>query len=98
MLFWISWYQPTEDHRPLTFPPNKGVLSWHCTGSCAAGDTMCALVVGENQIHAEEIIRVDWPEAEEWRFCNRASSTTLSNRFPVSDWMQERIELYNANK
>jgi len=32
MIFLISWYQPTEDIRPLTCPTNKEVLAWYHNG------------------------------------------------------------------
>lgn len=98
MIYWISWYQPTEDHRPLTYPPNKGVLGWWCTGMSDKGDTLCAMVVADTAVHAEEIIRVDWPEAETWRFCDEVATTTLSDRFPLdSKWMKPRIDAYNES-
>ena len=93
MHFWISWYQPTEDHRPLTYPPNASILGWWCTGTRGSDDasTMCALVSADSEEAAKQAIRKDWPEAEEWRFCEKKESLELSDRFPLSDWMEPRF-------
>ena len=99
-LFWISWYQPTEDYRPLTYPPNENVLSWHCTGSNSSEDiyTICSMVKAENEEEAKKTIQLDWPEAEEWRFCKIKESTELNDRFPLDDWMKKRIEKFNEEE
>ena len=90
---WVSWYQPTEDYRPIGFPPNEKVLGWWCTGSGAKGATIVAVVFADNDAAAKEAVLVDWPEVEEWRFCEdmaESKLTQLSTRFPVSDWMATR--------
>ena len=96
-LFWISWYQPTEDHRPIAYPPNKAILGWWNTGTRDDGaKTLCALVSSETDKTAKNAIKHDWPEAEEWRFVSDKENTLLNDRFPLSDWMKPRIEAYKS--
>ena len=93
-LFWISWYQTTEDNRPLHYPPeSERLLGWWDTGTRCSDDasTLCSLVEAEDVDSAKAVIQIDWPEAEEWRFCDETNSHNLSDRFPLSDWMIERI-------
>lgn len=92
MHFWISWHQPTEDYRPLRYPPNEAVLGWWCSGQADQGATLCAMVEAENANRAEAVVLADWPEAEGWRFCEPKTDLTLSDRFPLSDWMEPRFE------
>jgi hypothetical protein len=97
--FWISWVQDTDDHRPLTFPPNKAVLGWWCSGETASGAAIiCALVVARHEAAARDAIIKDWPEALEhsdWRFFDCVgNSWELSDRFPLSDWMKERMAIH----
>lgn len=87
---WISWYQPTEDHRPLTYPPNAQVLGWWHTGSGEAGKTLVAIVEASTEEEAQAVVLKDWPEAERWRFCTDIESKEMSDRFPLDDWMAER--------
>ena len=93
--FWISWYQPTEDYRPLTDPPNAAVLGWWCSGErCSdSAATLCALVEAKDERRAYVVIKKDWPEAEEWRFCEpRDEAWEPNDRFPVEhDWVRARI-------
>ena len=97
-LQWVSWWQPTEDYRPLNFPPNQYILGWWKSGEDMEGNaSLCALVIAMTEENAKRIIKVDWPEADNWRFCYEKEGTNLSDRFPVSEWMQERINDYNAN-
>lgn len=92
---WISWYQPTKDHRPLIFPPNDKIMGWWCTGKRADGaSTMVAFVVAETYETAQEIICKDWPEAvDNWRFHEHVTNKQLSDRFPLSPWMEERFNM-----
>ncbi len=92
MKYWLSWYQPTEDARPLTYPPNKSILGWWNSGSRCSDDahTICALVDAQSEDAAKKAVTKDWPEAKEWRFCAE-SDGKLSDRFPLSDWMKERM-------
>ena len=91
MRFWISWYQPTGDHRPLAYPPHRSILGWWCTGFADEGTaTLCALVDATNEDDAKAAVIKEWPEAERWRFCNEHDGD-LGDRFPLSDWMRERM-------
>jgi len=91
--FWISWHQPTEDFRPLNFPPKQNVLGWWCSGY-GGDDTpiLCALVEATHEGMAKAVVREDWPEAEKFRFCEpRDNEWRPSDRFPLSDWMEQRL-------
>lgn len=87
---WISWYQPTDDHRPITYPPNVAILAWWCTGYSEKGSTLCALVDSQSEDDARMKLLKDWPEIEEWRFCEDRDSKSFTSRFPLKDWMIER--------
>lgn len=91
---WVSWYQPEGDHRPINFPPDKKTLGWWKTGErCSDGaSTLVALVLAETEEVAVSILKVDWPEVDEIRFCEEKNDTKLSDRFPIKEWMP----LYNA--
>ncbi len=92
MRFWLSWHQPSEDIRPLHFPPLEGILGWWRSGENATGEaTLCALVRSTDEDGAKRAVLKDWPEAERWRFCNAVEDDYVpSERFPLSDWMKER--------
>ena len=92
MYQWISWYQPTEDYRPLSYPPNAAIMGWWCSGSAATSSTLCALVLADDEEAAREAVRKDWPEAVEWRFCVTKEAPQLGDRFPFEDWMTARIQ------
>lgn len=99
--FWMSWYQPTEDYRPLKYPPNLGVLAYWCSGSRLSDDahTLVAWVIAPNVRTAKAIIRIDWPEADEWRLCEELEKSWWppSNRFPIDKkWEKDRIEKARA--
>ena len=86
--FWISWRQPTEDYRPLTDPPHPQVLGWWCSGHT----TLCAAVEANSEVEARMYVRIAWPEASEWRFCEEKPADFVpGDRFPLSDWMRERF-------
>lgn len=87
---WISWFQPTEDHRPIQYPPTEKVLGWWCTGENEKGKTLVALVDSESEEDAQIQIRLNWPEAETWRFCEDRDSKEFNTRFPLQDWMIKR--------
>lgn len=91
MYFWISWVQPTDDYRPMSFPPNDSVMGWWCSGSAENGATLCAMVKSDSEQNAQEAIRKDWPEAQEWRFCEPKTDLELGDRFPLNDWMKPRF-------
>lgn len=91
-LYWISWQQPTDDYRPLTYPPNESVLGWWCTGYDSKDRaTLCAWVCAETVEGARAAVSKDWPEAVHGRFCEESQHVTLSGRFPQSDWMVPRL-------
>ncbi len=97
--FWLSWSQPTNDFRPLTDPPEPGVLGWWCSGYDASNyATLCALVEASTIQGAKAIVRRSWPEAppkaEAWRIEDERLPDWLpGDRFPIDKgWMQERIE------
>lgn len=92
--WWISWHQPTEDYRPLRYPPHNPVMGWWCSG-CDENDiaTLCAVVLADDEDEARANIIAEWPEAERWRFCEeKPDGWVLSDRFPVKDWMVERFQ------
>lgn len=92
--FWISWYQQTEDHRPLVFPPTEGVLAWWCSGHSERGDTLVSLVQAEDEEGIPEVLEPNWTKEErsDFRFVEEVDSDWRpSNRFPLSEWMKERI-------
>jgi len=91
--YWISWYQPTADYRPNTYPPNNAILGWHCTGQRLSdgANTIVAHVIAPSVAAAKEAVLVDWPEAREWRFCDLSEPTPpQSDRFPLPEWSVER--------
>lgn len=93
--FWMSWYEPLEDYRPMTYPPNEAVLGWWCTGYNDRNEpTLCALVQAETESLAWSAIEQDWPELIQ-RFCEPVASDykITSDRFPVADWMRARMGL-----
>lgn len=99
MYFWISWYQPTEDYRPLTFPPNASVLSYHCTGirDSDNASTLVAMVKANSPDNTKEAVKKDWPEADEWRFIQEIKPLVIpGDRFPLKDWMEERYKSEGA--
>lgn len=87
MNYWISWYQPTEDYRPITVPSRDIVVGYWKSGERCSDNasTICAWVKAENEEHAKSIIREYWPEAEEWRFCEESEKDfELSDRFSLN--------------
>lgn len=101
--FWISWYQPTEDYRPLTDPPAAAVCAWWCSGSrsiiCNGDESdeaiLCAIVKAASEVSANRAIRKSWPEVKEWRFCEACEPDWLpNNRFPITKaWERKRLGL-----
>ena len=90
--WWVSWYQPTEDYRPLTFPPVPELLGYWCSGSTYEDPprhTLCAAVLGDSEAEAKANINKYWPEATDWRFCEKCEYEIdgwWSDRFPLPDW------------
>ncbi len=93
--FWMSWYQQSEDYRPLTYPPNAAILGWWCSGvrdDDEGSSILCAAVLAESMELAEAAVHLDWPEAREWRFCSERDLNFLpGDRFPLAAWMAERF-------
>lgn len=100
-LFHISWYQHTEDYRPLTFPPNEDVLSWWCSGYSDDGAIIVAYVTGVDEASALSAVQKDWPEMtadNDLRFLNQATHYVDSGRFPIPDWGEERVVSWSQEK
>ena len=97
--FWVSWVHPTEDYRPLGYTPHAPVLGWWCSGYDSEDNaTLCALIEADDEKAAEEVIKKEWPEWTEWRFIEpRENDYRPGDRFPLSDWMEARINSGNAN-
>lgn len=93
-MFWMSWYQPGDDVRPVKCPPPEGILGWWHTGNGNEGETLCAMVTAEDEDGAWSLIRSlgAWPDAGRERFCERATTPNPSDRFPLSAWMKPRFE------
>lgn len=99
--FWVSWVQPTRDHRPLRYPPHDPVLGWWLTGeNSKGGATLVALIEAEDEKAAEMVIRNEWPEWAGWRFIEEQDADWTPNnyRFPLSDWMKPRISSANLRR
>lgn len=95
MRVWISWYQPTDDYRPLTDPPADGILGWWCSGYDQDDvPSICALVDVDSSDpeSAKKVILHSWPEADRWRFCDPREDDYLpGDRFPLKPWMEDRV-------
>ena len=98
-VYWLSWFQPTDDHRPIAFPPNKGILGWWCTGEYDGGSTLCAWVLATDEEFAKNLVKIDWPEVVKWRFIEEREKVTHCDRFQLVPWMEPRFkeaeELFN---
>ena len=94
--YWISWVQPGNDVRPLHFPPGERVLGWWSTGYAQGGQTLCAMVRAVSEVQAKDAVLDDWPEAGEWRFCDPRKTPEVTDRFPLKDWMRDRLKTPNA--
>ena len=91
--FWCSFVQPTEDYRPLTYPPNESILGWWCSGYDGNDNAIiCALIEGASEDDARKSVVKDWPEAMLFRFCDEVSTKWRPNdRFPQTGWVIERL-------
>jgi hypothetical protein len=100
-LFWLSWEDPSEDYRPLTYPPNKHILGWWCSGSGDGYSSICAYVEAEDDDGARAAVLKDWPEAfdrdSDWRIFQPCEKYQPSSRFPPADWMVERLEKWKLS-
>lgn len=87
--FWISWYQPTDDWRPVYDPAMESEPFGHrywCSGQRCGDDawTVCAIVEASDAHTARCAVQKYWPEAFEWRFCEeKAMDWTPGDRFPI---------------
>ena len=83
--WWVSWWQPTEDYRPLTWPLPEYIYGYWCTGEDAQGRfSLVAWVECDAELKVPELIRKHWPEAEDWRFCSEVDMDWAPNdRFPL---------------
>ncbi len=97
--FWVSWLQPTDDYRAVTFPPNEAIIGYWCSGYDGPGEVeipiLCAVVDAADEEAAAEAVRKDWPEWTAWRFIQeRSPSYRPGDRFPIDvEWMQKRFNL-----
>lgn len=96
-VFWISWHQPGNDYRPLTYPPNESICAWWCSGFRVEGENetpiLVAVVKADTEQSAKDAVHTDWPEATDWRFCDEMKELRLSDRFPVqSAWAEQRLQ------
>lgn len=92
--FWMSWYQPTDDYRPLSDPPHPQVIGWWKSGENDLGDAiLCALVEANTPDEAKIYIQISWPEATVWRFCEEKDAAWRpGDRFPFNKpWMIKRL-------
>lgn len=97
-LYWISWYQPTKDFRPMSYPPNKNILGWWKTGESHLRESILVAMVNAISVNdAKKIIRKDWPEVTTWQFIDEKTSLDLSDRFPLTEWMTERFSNFKES-
>lgn len=92
--WWLSWWQPGDDCRPLSSPPNEAVIGWWISGERDNESSICLVVAGADEFEAKRMVAIDWPESvgSEWRFCQeRDMRKPMSDRFPLSEWMLERF-------
>jgi hypothetical protein len=95
--FWMSWYCYDEDHRPLMYPPNEGILGWWCSGygenNGKDAVTICAMVEAKTENEAWSAVLIDWPGIDK-RFCEpqEKDEWRISNRFQLADWMIPRFK------
>jgi len=77
----------------MTYPPNPQILGWWCSGEAIDGSyaIICAMVTGDNW---QDAVKKDWPDARDLDG-RPAADTTLSDRFPLSPWMSERIDAFD---
>lgn len=99
-LFFVSWRSYVEDYRPINKLPTPPILGWWVIG-CGADTTddyhkMGAYIVANNADQVYFHIVKNWPEFD----LNHVDSIKETNKilrhskFPLTDWMQERINQY----
>lgn len=91
--YWLRWLSNVEDHRPVTYPPNQAILGWWCTGYDSKDNGICVgLVQAYSQEQAWIFVSEDWPEMTADSGEEVGIDFPLGDRFPLRDWMKERIE------
>lgn len=100
-LFWISWYQTTEDYRPLKDQrPEDRIIDYWCSGYRGRDDaaTIVALTIATTEDDAKSLIKEHWPEAEEWRFCEVITKKGFTNngRFTLSENGKPKLDKYKG--
>lgn len=96
---WISWVQPTEDYRPLSYPPGQNVLGWWKTGESTNGHAiLVAQIKAVSEEDGEAVILKEWPEATDWRFNIKCTAVPPGDRFPLQDWMVGRYRKENTDE
>ena len=98
-LYWCSWYQSTEDYRPVKYPPTEQILGWWCSGHSLKGATLCAWVKAEDTADVLKTVNKNWPEItsmDQFRFCDEKDKYEPCDRFPIEpyEWMEKRFEEY----
>lgn len=94
--WWISWNEYEADVRPVHDPPSAAVLGWWVTGEGEHHVTLCAIVEAPTLMDLHLAIYQDWPQGDhalDVRFSEEKSGSWLpdGDRFPLSDWMKERV-------
>lgn len=85
--YWISWYQPTRDPRPIYTAGREPAVArnyWISGERFDGASTICAVVDASSEPQAKAQVRKYWPEAREWRFCEQkeAKWRPAKDRFP----------------
>ena len=92
--WWASFVSAEDDYRPLTSPPNPAIIGWWCSGYDAADNaTLCLWIRADDEESVAEVIRKDWPEFDgAFRIGpdQMGNEASPGDRFPLSDWMEER--------
>ena len=96
-LYWLSWCEPGEDFRLLTYPPPESIVAYWNTGEDGDGSTVVALVRAESLAAAWSAVKnvAAWPNAGKERFGHEYTRPELppKDRFPPphrSEPMMER--------
>jgi len=89
--FWVSWYQPTDDCRPIKWPLPEFVLGFWSSGERLdpPAHTLCVLIECLSVDMAKAVIHEFWPEStqEDFRFCEEKAEGWLpGDRFPIPAW------------
>ena len=77
----VRFEQPTEDYRPITFPPPH---PYWCSGYSLDNEMNTTPILIAFLNNEEELYQY-WPEAENPEF-EEVDEVTFSDRFPKPDW------------